>query len=57
MRRIFLAPALIALASLVGLVAALLGNGPYDWLSWFGLGLPVAVVAWFWMTRDAKKAR
>lgn len=53
MRRIFLAPALIALVSLIGLIAALLGNGPYDWLSWLGLGVPVAAVAWFWKKRDA----
>ncbi|MCU5788140.1 hypothetical protein B27N_03143, partial [Alcanivorax marinus] len=38
---IFAVPLLIALASLVGLVAALLGDGAMDWISWLGLGLPV----------------
>ncbi len=43
---IFLAPAAIALASLVGLVAALTGDGIRDALSWAALLVPVAVVAW-----------
>ncbi|MBM7335161.1 MAG: hypothetical protein ABGX87_11230 [Alcanivorax sp.] len=48
---IFAVPLLIALASLVGLVAALLGDGAMDWISWLGLGLPVAAVAWAMRTR------
>ncbi|GAA5126144.1 hypothetical protein [Alloalcanivorax gelatiniphagus] len=51
LRHIFAVPLLIALASLIGLMAALLGDGPMDWLSWLGLGLPVAAVAWAMGTR------
>lgn len=43
---IFRAPIAIAVASFVGLVAALVGNGPADAASWFGLLVPVAAVGW-----------
>ncbi|MBF5056853.1 hypothetical protein Y5W_02147 [Alcanivorax sp. 521-1] len=49
--RIFAVPILIAVTSLVGLVAALLGDGALDWISWLGLGLPVAAVVWAMRTR------
>ncbi|MFP1681172.1 hypothetical protein ACLD0W_01605 [Alloalcanivorax sp. C16-1] len=51
LRGIFAVPLLIALASLIGLVAALLGDGPMDALSWLGLGIPVAAVVWAMRTR------
>ncbi|MCH2558441.1 MAG: hypothetical protein MK005_14195 [Alcanivorax sp.] len=51
LRGIFAVPLLIALASLIGLVAALLGDGAMDALSWLGLGIPVAAVAWAMRTR------
>lgn len=44
--RIFATPTLIALLSLVGLLAALLGNGVFDWVSWVGLAAPVVIVGW-----------
>lgn len=44
--RTFAAPALIAVLSFVGLVAALVGDGGYDVLSWLGLGAPVAAFVW-----------
>ncbi|HEX2842723.1 hypothetical protein [Hyphomicrobium sp.] len=47
--RIFAAPILIALVSLVGLISALVADGPMDVLAWVGLGVPVAVCAWFVM--------
>lgn len=50
-RRIFLAPLLIGVASLVGLVSALAGEGPADWISWLGLTIPIAVLAWALATR------
>ncbi len=43
---IFAAPLVIAVFSLVGLVAALLDDGVYDLLSWLALGVPVAVILW-----------
>ncbi|MDN3566383.1 hypothetical protein ACFQY5_25730 [Paeniroseomonas aquatica] len=42
------APGLLALASLIGLLAALLGDGAWDVLSWLGLGAPVVVIARIW---------
>ena len=44
--RLFGAPLLIALVSLVGLVSALMGDGVADWISWAGLAIPVAVIVW-----------
>jgi hypothetical protein len=46
--RIFRWPLVIGLASVVGLVAALVGDGPYDALSWLTLGGVVAVMAVAW---------
>jgi len=41
--QIFAIPALVAAASFVGLLSALLGDGLWDALSWLALGLPVAL--------------
>ncbi|PYB86741.1 hypothetical protein [Pseudomonas soli] len=38
--RIFVWPALIAIFGLLGLFAALFGDGGWDILAWAGLGLP-----------------
>ena len=50
LRRIFAAPALIALASGAGLVGALVGDGPWDVASSLCLAIPAiifcACVAW-----------
>lgn len=47
--RIFRWPLVMAFANAIGLVAALIGDGWYDFLSWVTLGatLVVTVVAWF----------
>ena len=42
---------LLALVSAVGLMGALLGDGPLDWLSWCCLFVPLAVLAWVLTTR------
>jgi hypothetical protein len=49
MRRVFGLPLLLGLLSAVGLLSALLGDGPWDALSWLGLGVPVAVILWYWI--------
>jgi hypothetical protein len=49
--RTFGVPALIAVASLTGLISALMGEGLADWISWIGLGIPVAAIAWAWLSR------
>ena len=45
--RVFGVPAALAVASGAGLISALLGDGIWDMLSWFALGAPLAVIAWF----------
>ena len=49
--QIFAAPSLIALLSTTGLLAALLGNGVFDIVSWIGLGVPLVMVIWAIKTR------
>jgi hypothetical protein len=46
MARIFAMPIVIAVISIVGLVGALLGDGWLDVISWAGLLVPLAVIAW-----------
>lgn len=46
LKRIFAVPLLIAAVSLVGLVAALMGNGVFDVLSWLALAVPLAATVW-----------
>ena len=43
----FAVPTVMGLLSTVGLVAALLGDDIWDWLSWATLAVPVLVVAYF----------
>lgn len=44
-------PVLIGLLTLSGLVSALVSDGWGDVWSWFALGLPCAVAAWFGLRR------
>jgi hypothetical protein len=46
LRQIFAWPLAIAVVSVVGLVAALTGDGLRDVLSWIALGVPILAVAW-----------
>lgn len=39
-------PAIIAGLSLVGLIAALIGNGAHDVLSWATLAVPLGAIIW-----------
>lgn len=45
-------PVLLGLASLVGLISALVGDSAWDVLSWLLLGSLVAVVGYFWSKRN-----
>ena len=47
-RSTFGLPVLIALASLVGLVAALTGDGVGDVIAWLTLSLPLIAIGWAW---------
>jgi hypothetical protein len=46
LRAIFALPLLICVVGLVGLVAALTGDGWRDAVAWAGLSAPVIAVAW-----------
>jgi len=46
-------PIALAIVTAVGLLSALLGDAIWDALSWFALGAPVAVGAWFGWRRQA----
>lgn len=46
--QIFRWPLLMALANTIGLVAALVGDGWYDLLSWLTLGLTLVVMVAAW---------
>lgn len=43
--RAYSIPSLLALVSVIGLVAALVGDGPFDMLSWLLLGGLVMLIA------------
>ncbi|WP_340119248.1 hypothetical protein [Pelagibius sp. 7325] len=51
LRRVFGVPLAIAFVTLAGLVAALLGDGLLNALSWTGLTVPLAVILWAWLYR------
>jgi hypothetical protein len=40
-------PVAIAIVSAIGLVGALVGDDGWDWLGWFGLGVPTVAALWF----------
>lgn len=54
--QIFRAPTWLGVLSLIGLIAALVGDGWYDTLSWLGLGIPVALTIWYgwWSPRRGR---
>lgn len=51
LRRVFGVPLLLGLLSAVGLLSALLGDSVWDALSWLALGVPCAVIVWYWFVR------
>ncbi|MCC2957364.1 hypothetical protein LK542_17245 [Massilia sp. IC2-477] len=53
--QIWVVPVLLAVLTLVGLVAALLGDGAWDLVSAVTLGAPVAVGAWYALRRTPPK--
>jgi len=51
LRQIWQAPTIVAAVTLVGLVAALVGDGWKDAVSWVALTVPLALIAWKWGCR------
>ena len=49
--RIWRAPLLLAVLTVVGLMSALLGDGVWDLVSALSLGAPVAAGAWYGLRR------
>lgn len=49
---IFRWPTVIAVVTLFGLIAALVGDGVWDGLSWAALGLPFVLAAYFFVRRE-----
>ncbi|PWC47249.1 hypothetical protein ACHMW5_20170 (plasmid) [Azospirillum melinis] len=50
-------PAALAVLSVVGLAAAILGDGVWDWLCWATLSVPLAVCAVkLWRQRPGRPA-
>lgn len=49
-------PLAIALLTATGLVSALVSDAAGDWWSWFALGAPVLVMAWFGSRRPSAPA-
>ena len=55
---VFGKPVLLALISMAGLVAALVGDGIWDLVSWITLGFIVAVTVWYvWFAKPASRKR
>ena len=46
-RRLWGAPIVLALLSLAGLIAALIGDGLYDAASYLSLAVPLVVIWWY----------
>jgi hypothetical protein len=44
---VFGKPLLLGLASAIGLLSALLGDGVWDVVSWVMLGVPLAIIVWY----------
>jgi hypothetical protein len=51
LRRVFGVPLILAVASLVGLISALVGDDLWDALSWLTLGAMVTVIGRYWLRR------
>lgn len=50
-------PIVIGVLTLIGLLAALVADGFWDWLSAAALGIPVAVSVWYGMGRGQDASR
>jgi hypothetical protein len=46
LRQIFAMPLLLGILTTIGLIAALVGDGIWDGVSWLTLAVPVAICAW-----------
>lgn len=55
---VFGRPMILALVSMAGLIAALVGDGLLDVVSWIALGYIVAVTVWYvWIAKETPRKR
>ena len=54
-RSAFIAPAWITVASIVGLVSALVGDGVFDALSWLVFAVLIGLFVRAWIKRERKR--
>jgi hypothetical protein len=52
--RMWAAPIVLAILTLVGLISALVGDGVWDLVSAFALGVPVVLCLWFGLRRRTR---
>lgn len=50
--QVFFIPIVIGILSVIGLLAALIGDGVWDAVSWLTLAVPIALCGYFWMRRS-----
>jgi membrane protein implicated in regulation of membrane protease activity len=55
--RVFAAPVLLAAATILGLLAALLWGTAGQYVAWVTVGAPVVVVGRVWLRRRSQKTR
>jgi membrane associated rhomboid family serine protease len=54
MMRMWGAPIVLAILTLIGLISALVGDGVWDHVSAFALGVPVVLCLWYGLPRRTK---
>lgn len=55
---VFGRPMILAIISMAGLIAALVGDGVLDVVSWLALGYVVAVTVWYaWLAKQPQRKR
>ena len=47
LRRGFRMPVILGVITAGGLISALVGDGPWDAVSWIALGLPIAIIGFY----------
>ena len=50
-KQVFGIPIVLGILSAIGLISALLGDDIWNALSWLALGVPCAVIVWYWFGR------
>ncbi|WP_247430238.1 hypothetical protein [Bradyrhizobium sp. 139] len=54
--RVFAAPVLLAVATITGLLAALLWGTVGQYVAWVSVGAPVLVIVWVWVRCRTQKS-